>query len=36
MNIPDDLKLLSFVYENRGWVLLPLIAAGGINLLPGR
>ena len=31
MNIPDDLKLLSFIYENRGWVLLPLIVLWGIG-----
>ena len=30
MNIPDDLKLLSFIYENRSWVLLPLIVLWGI------
>ena len=31
MNIPDDLKLLSFIYENRSWVLLPLIVLWGIG-----
>ena len=36
MNIPDDLKIFSFIYEYRLWVLLPLVilwAVGGFYLL---
>ena len=36
MNIPDDLKIYSFIYEYFNWVFLPLTAiwiAGGIYLM---